>query len=296
MDLRQLRYFITIFEEGQITKAAKKLHMAQPPLSNQLKMMEVELSCKLFDRNGRNLEPTESGLTLYAKGKKLLSDFEDTIFEVKEVGEGLKGVLSIGADQTCLSYVSEKVSLMREIYPDLRFKIIEGDSFFLKERLLQKDIDLAFLQQPIVDEQFLSINLPPEDFVLATPEKWYIENPIQIKKLKGFPFLSFYRNRNCSTFQIIIDEFNRHNITPNIIFECIDLTMVSSLIGEGLGVTILPKSSLSKFKVKGVKIVEFADCNIQSRATIIWQKDRYLPQHAANFLKLFTKVLEPSLP
>ena len=129
MDLRQLRYFITIFEEGQITKAAKKLHMAQPPLSNQLKMMEVELSCKLFDRNGRNLEPTESGLTLYAKGKKLLSDFEDTIFEVKEVGEGLKGVLSIGADQTCLSYVSEKVSLMREIYPDLRFKIIEGDSF-----------------------------------------------------------------------------------------------------------------------------------------------------------------------
>ena len=288
MDLRQLNYFITIVEEGQITKAAKKLHMAQPPLSHQLKMMEEELNCKLFDRNGRTLELTESGKVLYKKGKILLSNFEDTISEIKEVGEGLKGVLSIGADQTCLSYLPEKISIMRERYPNLCFKIIEGDTYFLTESLLHKEIDVAILQQPIEDENFLSLGLAIEEFVLATPAQWDLESPISMEDLKDMPFLSFYRNRNCSTFRIIIEEFKRHGFEPNIICECIDITMVSSLISVGLGVTILPKSSLDKFSIDGIKIIEFSNCNIQSKATIVWAKERYLAKHAVNFLELFT--------
>ncbi|MFJ7953027.1 LysR family transcriptional regulator [Lysinibacillus sp. NPDC096418] len=288
MDLRQLNYFITIVEEGQITKAAKKLHMAQPPLSHQLKMMEEELNCKLFDRNGKSLELTESGKILYKKGKVLLSNFEDTITEIKEVGGGLKGVLSIGADQTCLSYLPEKISIMREKYPNLCFKIIEGDTLFLTESLLHKEIDIAILQQPIEDENFLSLGLATEEFVLATPEQWGLESPILMEDLKDIPFLSFYRHRNCSTFRFITDEFKRHGFEPNIICECIDIAMVSSLISEGIGVTILPKTSLDKFSSKGIKIIEFSNCSIQSKATIIWPKERYLAKHAMNFLELFT--------
>lgn len=287
MDLRQLNYFITIVEEKQITKAAKKLHMAQPPLSNQLKIMEEELNCKLLDRNGRTLELTEPGKVLYEKGKKLLANFDDTISEIKEVGEGLKGVLSIGADQTCLSYIPDKIKIMRELYPNLSFKIIEGDTFFLTESLLRKEIDIAILQQPIEDENFLSVGLEVEEFVLATPAQWNLKNPIPMEDLKNIPFLSFYRHRNCSTFRIITDEFKSHGFEPNIICECIDIAMVFSLISEGLGVTILPKTSPNKFSTDGIKIIELSNCNIQSKATIVWPKDRYLAKHAINFLELF---------
>ncbi len=289
MDLRQLNYFITIVEEKQITKAAKRLHMAQPPLSNQLKIMEEELNCKLLDRNGRTLELTEPGKVLYEKGKALLANFKDTISEIKEVGEGLKGVLSIGSDQTCLSYLPEKIKLMRERYPNLCFKIIEGDTFFLTKSLLNKEIDLAILQQPIEDKKFFSIGLEFEEFVLATPTHWNLPNPIRMEDLKDLPFLSFYRHPSCSTFRIIIDEFKNHGFEPNIICECIDIAMVISLISEGLGITILPKTSLDKFPIKGIKIIRFANCNIQSKANIIWPKDRYLAKHAMNFLELFTE-------
>jgi len=288
MDLRRLKYFITIAEEGQITKAAKKLHMAQPPLSHQLKMMEESLNCKLFERNGKTLELTGPGKVLYEKGKILLSNFEDTIAEIKEVGAGLRGVLSIGADQTCLSYLPEKISIMREQYPNLCFKIIEGDTFFLTESLLNKEIDIAILQQPIEDEKFLSLGLAVEEFVLATPAQWNLKSPILMEDLKDMPFLSFYRHRNCSTFRFITDEFKRHGFEPNIICECTDIAMVSSLISEGLGVTILPKTSLDKFLINGIKIIEFSNCNIQSKATIIWPKERYIEKHAVNFLQLFT--------
>ncbi|MGE7093979.1 LysR family transcriptional regulator [Lysinibacillus sp. NPDC048646] len=287
MDLRQLNYFITIVEEGQITKAAKKLHMAQPPLSQQLKMMEEELNCKLLDRNGRTLDMTGPGKVLYEKGKTLLSNFEDTITEIKEVGEGLKGVLSIGADQTCLSYLPEKITIMRERYPDLCFKIIEGDTLFLTESLLSKEIDVAILQQPIEDDNFFSLGLDVDEFVLATPSQWNLKSPIRMEDLRDIPFLSFYRHQNCSTLRIIIDEFKSHGFEPNIICECIDIAMVSSLIGEGIGVTILPKTSLDKFSTDGIKIIKFANCNIKSKSTIIWPKERYLAKSALNFLELF---------
>lgn len=288
MDLRRLKYFITIAEEGQITKAAKKLHMAQPPLSHQLKMMEEGLNCKLFDRNGKTLELTESGKLLYKKGKILLADFEDTITEIKDVGEGLRGVLSIGADQTCLSYLPEKISIMRKQYPNIHFKIIEGDTFFLTESLLKKEIDVAILQQPIGDDKFQSLGLAVESFVLATPAQWNLPSPIMMEDLKEMPFLSFYRSRNCSTFRFITDEFKRHGFEPSIICECIDIAMVSSLISEGLGVTILPKTSLDKFLIDGIKIIQLANCNIQSKATIIWPKDRYMEKYVMNFLQLFS--------
>ncbi|MFP7225417.1 LysR family transcriptional regulator [Priestia filamentosa] len=76
MDLRQLRYFTAIAEEKQITRAAKKLHMAQPPLSHQLKLLEQELGVLLLERNGKEMELTEAGKTLYKRGKDLIEKLE----------------------------------------------------------------------------------------------------------------------------------------------------------------------------------------------------------------------------
>ena len=96
MDLRNLRYFVTVAEELNITRAAEKLHMSQPPLSAQLKSLEEELDTVLFVRGKRRLKLTESGQLLYRRAKEILSLAEKTQSEVHSMGEGMRGTISIG--------------------------------------------------------------------------------------------------------------------------------------------------------------------------------------------------------
>lgn len=96
MDIKQLKYFIAIAEEGSISKAAKRLHMAQPPLSQQLKALEAELGIELFERHTRKLEITSAGQAMYHKAKQILQLMDITIKEVKDINDGLAGKLSIG--------------------------------------------------------------------------------------------------------------------------------------------------------------------------------------------------------
>ena len=93
MDIRQLRYFLTIAQEGQITRAAKQLNMEQPPLSRQLKLMEEELGVLLFERSGKQLQLTHAGELLQNRAASLLNQFNETLTEVKEIHAGIRGML-----------------------------------------------------------------------------------------------------------------------------------------------------------------------------------------------------------
>ena len=96
MDLRTLRYFIVAAEELNITRAAEKLHMSQPPLSAQIKSLEEELGTELFIRGKRHLKLTESGQILYRRAKEIISLSEKTQSELQSMGEGIRGTIAIG--------------------------------------------------------------------------------------------------------------------------------------------------------------------------------------------------------
>src|SRR4051812_49134326 len=96
MDIKQLRYFIAIAEEKNITAAANVLHMSQPPLSMQLKQLEEELGVKLFERNGKSMELTDKGNVLYNRALSLVNSVEEIKNELQETEEGKRGVLAVG--------------------------------------------------------------------------------------------------------------------------------------------------------------------------------------------------------
>ena len=96
MDIRSLQYFITVAEELNITKAAEKLHMSQPPLSAQIKGLEAELGTQLFIRGNRRLKLTECGQLLYRRAKEIISLTDKTKSEIHSMGEGVRGTISIG--------------------------------------------------------------------------------------------------------------------------------------------------------------------------------------------------------
>ena len=130
MDIKQLINFITIVEEGNITKAAQKLHISQPPLSNQLKALEEELGVKLVERGSRKVTLTDVGNLLYKRGKDMVDVFESTLNEIEDFKSGIEGVLKIGAVSTCNQFIPNKlISPYAKQYPKVKFELYEGNTY-----------------------------------------------------------------------------------------------------------------------------------------------------------------------
>lgn len=288
MDIRQLRYFFTIAQEGQITRAAKKLHMAQPPLSQQLKLLEQELGVQLLERNGRKLELTEAGSVLFKKAQELLNQFDEAIIEVKEVGTGLKGTLSIGSVKSSFSHLPERLRLFREKYPLVTFRLHEGDSFRLAQSIKNREIELAIVRLPLEMEDFSSLPLPTDKFVAVLPnESADNRTMIPMKELANAPLMLLQRIKGLGLYEQVIDGFKKHGLKPNIICDCPDAAMLLSLVRSGVGFTLLPKSTLIALPLNGIKIVDIEDSTITSDSAVIWLKNRSLSKVAMHFLETF---------
>ncbi|MEB3100492.1 LysR family transcriptional regulator [Ferviditalea candida] len=288
MDLRQIRYFVTIAKEGQITRAAQKLNMAQPPLSQLLRQMEEELNTPLLERNGRNLELTEAGRILRQKGEILLQQFAETLREVKETGEGMRGTLAIGTVISSLSHLPPKIVQFRSRYPEVTYKIERGDTSTLSALLINRDIEVAIVRLPVDSDQFEVLRLPDEPYVLLAPEDWYgSETSLRMEQLERVPLLLLHRTNIRGVYEIIVNECRRAGFEPNIVAECADPTILITLVGAGIGATILSKSALSLFPLRNIKIIELENCSIQSEAAVIWLKDRYLSKAAQRFVEMF---------
>ena len=150
MEIRRIKYFVSIVEEGQISLAAKKLNMAQPPLSQQLKVLEEELNTMLFERHTRKLILTDEGKFLYEKSLEILEMIEKTKQEMKEISSGIAGTLSIGIIPSLgAELIPKKVKDFHKKYPKVRFKVWEGDSNRMMELIEKRIVELGIVRLPI---------------------------------------------------------------------------------------------------------------------------------------------------
>lgn len=294
MDMRQLKYFLTIAREGQITRAAKLLNIEQPPLSRQLKQMEEELGVKLFDRHGKGLQLTDAGYVLKQKAEALLSQFNETIEEIKELEQGVRGVLSIGAVFSCISLLPHPIEQFRRQYPQVSFKILEGDHYYLGEQLEKRAIDLVFARLPfeaLTDPKQLAVMpLPSDPFVVVIPTKWSdyaATTSFRIEELINLPLLTLKTDQTTHMHEQVLAACRKHNFEPSIICECSSVAITIALIAEGIGVSLLPRSVMSSFKDPRVRMIPLVDVELQSEIGIVWLKDHYLPNSARYFIDSF---------
>ncbi|GAA0437354.1 MAG: LysR family transcriptional regulator [Bacillota bacterium] len=289
MEIRHLRYFQAIANEGQITRAANKLHMAQPPLSQSLKSLEEELGVKLLERNGRKMELTDAGTVLYNKINELFDTLEETITEVKETGTGTKGSISLGCVKTCFSHIPRQIKLFQEKYPHVHFYLKEGDSYSLAEQLSNRDIDIAIIRLPLEMQAFNSLSLPDEKYIVVMPEQWCESSMIAttMRQLSTFPLLLLHRISGIGQYELILDQFESFNLHPKIVCECPDVDMILQLVSEEVGATIVPESTLSGHQLRGLKTLTIEDNTIISQSSLIWLKDRYLSKSTRRFIELF---------
>ncbi|WZY00591.1 LysR family transcriptional regulator [Bacillus sp. FSL W7-1360] len=290
MDMKQLKYFYTIACEGQVTKAAKKLHMAQPPLSQQLKLLEQELGVTLFERHRRTMTLTQAGEVLFTKAERLLQEMEEIRMEVRDRGEGLSGTLAIGTVKSCFAYLPAQMQQFRTQYPNVRFSLHDGDSYRISELVKNRTVELGLVRLPLPLSEFAHIRLPDEPFVVVFPAGWRLPqsgNSLSMADLREVPLLLLHRVHGTGQYEMVLDACRAHQFEPNVVCECPDVTLLLALVANGVGATIVPKSTLETFRPPGVEVFSLVDTTLEAKAAIIWLSGWYLSKQARRLIARF---------
>lgn len=286
MDIKQLSYFIAIVEEGNISAAAKKLHMAQPPLSNQLKLLEEELGVKLIERGARKVSLTDVGEILYKRAKHIVELTNATVTEIDDFEKGIQGTLRLGTiSSSGTALLNNRIIDFNKKYPQVKFEIHEGNTYELIDMLNSGIIEVGVVRTPFNSQKFGCVYLAPEPMIAVMSKDYDIGqsgNTIHLKDLEKKPLIIYRRFE-----KMLLSEFQTREIEPNIF--CINDDARTTLLWAraGLGVGIVPKSAVSFEFSKNITYKIIMEESLKTKIGAIWMKERYLSTSAKCFLEFF---------
>lgn len=290
MDIRQLRYFIAIVEERSISAAARRLHLSQPPLSQQLRAMEEELGAILLERNRKYMELTDAGRTLYSYALQMDQLMQEAELEVKEVGNGVNGKLTIGVNTFSVADLPEILHQFQKQYPKVTYKIQQNESAQLCQLVRDRAIELAFIRLPLELEDFSILHLYTEPFYLITSQKQKrFEHEVTIADMTGERLL-LPSTHGLGIHYLIMEAFSRNRLHAPVIGECSDIALLMDLVSSDFCSSIVPETLLHRhkgFAIHAHKISPTA--GMSSPLGLIWLKNHRLSSTAQNFIDLFTK-------
>ena len=287
MDLKQLQYFLTIVEEGSITAAAARLHVTQPPLSQQLKKLEKEFNVVLFERDSRNLQLTAVGQMFADRARQLLALSNVIQKEIVDFSSGYKGNLYIGITPTAVPLVlSPKIAEFHQNYPMINFEFFEGNSAYIHVLVQKGIIDIGIIRSPFHLQGIKYLKKEPEPMVaVMSPEyNWSDCVSCSVDELDGKQLIIYRR------YESILNEvFNLHNVLPRIICKAERSSSALRAAESGLGIALLPSGATQMAQEKIVQKILADDC-LYTSPMAIWAYDHYLNKSAMAFLDYFRSL------
>ncbi len=284
MDLQQLKYFCTIVENGQISIAAAKLHITQPPLTRQLKLLEEELNVDLFIRNGRNLILTDVGYMLYKKAKDILRSVEDTEHDVMLMHRRKINTLHLGCIDSLSSYVFRTfLHKYSGNNTHVCFDFYTGDNEDIVEKLTDQSIEIGIVHSPFYQEDIYSSKILKDPMIAVIPQAISAHTgDITMQNLANYPLLI---HKNYQSF--LENSLKKHHTPTHHIHITNDFSLSYDWVKYNLGIVICPKSSFVNKNIHHVSYCNIIDDDIPSiESYIIWSKKHHLSQTAENFLSL----------
>ncbi|PKR85789.1 LysR family transcriptional regulator [Heyndrickxia camelliae] len=286
MDIRQLRYFIAIVEERKISAAAERLHISQPPLSQHLKSMEDELGSKLVERSGKYFEVTEAGKALYKYALRMTQLMEEAKMEVKEVGNGVNGRLTIGINTFSVVEFPELLYKFKKQFPKVTYKIQQNESAHLCKLVRERIVELAIIRLPLELDNFSVLHLHSEPFYFITANKQkHLGDEITLEEIQNYSML-LPSTEGLGVHYLIMEAFSRYQINPNIIGECSDINLLMDLISTDFGAGIVPETILKRHKGYPIYAHKISSSILSASVGLIWLKNHYLSKTAQNFVDL----------
>jgi len=256
VDLRQLRYFVAVAEEGHITRAAEKLGIQQPPLSRLIGNIERDLDVRLFVRRPRGVELTEAGLAFYREACGVLAGFDQAIETTKSTARGERGRICVGVTPTgpFVPFVPRIMHEFREKFPNVNFTLEERLSSELIDLVRSGRVDAAFLWTPRA-EGLASMPLLDDPLVIALPAAHpltkTIGGPIPVKSLANETFIVYGRKDGFGLYAASIVACRAAGFSPKFGPESPRLASALNLVAAGLGIFFVP-SSIQRINMHGV--------------------------------------------
>ena len=242
-------YFCTIVEQGQISRAARVLNMAQPPLSQRLRELEDEFGCKLFLRKGHTLTLTEAGQVLYQRAREILRSVEETRSEVIRVASQTEPALRIGLSPTCKSFLLSRFRALHAWFPERQIGLIAGDSSYLETLLLAGKLDIALMQPPMQAEKFAIYPIMTSKTVAVAAQGILpaTVRSLSLAELSRHPLLLLRRSVGVGSYERLLQSMHDAGLNPWVAFYSSDVELLLDLLNQGFaGVAVVPESETAK--------------------------------------------------
>ncbi|WP_271001552.1 LysR family transcriptional regulator [Listeria seeligeri] len=292
MEIRMLKYFLTVAEEQNITQAAKKLHITQPTLSRQIKDFEANLQTALFVRKNKKLYLTEPGLFLKKRAEEILELDEKTEQEFAKYQNALlKGQISIGCVEASNShFLAEMLEEMIADHPQVTFNIYSGTSNDIKERLDKGLLDIALLIEPVLADNYHKLVLPDKEvWGLLISTEYFLTNQqhVSAKEILGVPLIWSGRkevqNMLCSWGGFVEEDLNvvgKYNLIFNVI----------SLVENKVGAAFAIRGAIDNRK-NNTKFLPLTP-KLETNCVLIWKKETILSDTVVTFIQKIENALK----
>lgn len=291
MNFKQMAYFVAVAEELHFGRAAERLDMAQPPLSRQIKQIEVELEANLFNRGRSAITLTQAGERLLERSKSILAQLDDTKLEVRRLGQGAEGRLRIGfVGSATYGIVPSIIKSFRATYPLVNMNLIPLNNAQLQRQLVSRMIDVAFARPALTDSVFATKKLVDEYLIMAVPDTLAVG-------IGGVTDLSMLATQNLILYpeyprpsyaDVVLDACNQAGSdVPNRVFT-MDLQTALSLVAIGEGICIVPASVGSATR-NGIKFLKIQPEIGRTAISINYRLDEQ-GVHVQNFVKVAQSI------
>lgn len=256
MDLKQLRYFVAVAEERNFSRAAQRLHLSQPPLSQQIAALEADLGVRLFDRTNRGATLTVAGAALYVEARAVLSRVTQLRDRVRDAGQGLTGTLAVGfvtiADYGALP---PALKAFRASWPRVEVQLHELTTDAQVQALQSGRLDLGIALGPLEETALSFQRLHREPLALAVPVQprgARGDSPVDLRAFADAEFIVPPRELAPGLYDLILATCRAAGFSPRITQQARQMQTVVSLVACGLGVALVP-ASMRRLRLAGVR-------------------------------------------
>ncbi|PYI77727.1 MAG: hypothetical protein DMF01_00490 [Verrucomicrobia bacterium] len=294
MELHQLRYFVAVADEGNFSRAAAKVRVAQPSLSQQIRKLEAEIGQPLFDRLPRSVVLTEAGRCLLEYARQILASIDDARRSVDELKGKIAGDVAVGAIPTVAPYVlPELVITFQKHYPDVTLHIVEDATAGITRRIEAGELDVALAstcqQSPTLRVELLGkeplLALVPEGHPLAK------QTVITFDDLKSQRFLLLHE-MHCLSQQVhhLLESRRLH---PEVALAGSQLSTIANMVAAEIGVSIVPQMMVKHHATPGCVSLPFAPPVPERELNVLYNPLRFQSKAAAAFRQEATAALSP---
>ena len=279
MDLRQLRYFVTVAEELHFTRAARRLRVAQPTLSHQIRVLEKELGVTLLKRSNRKVELTHAGQIFLDEAKRLLTNAHEAVKAVQSAQAGRLGRLTVVCGPTATyTGLLGMLELYRQQSPLVDVHLLESPVADAVVAVEQREADVG-LVVPYFESSLLKRETVLEVPLLAALPKTHplaSAGAVSLKQLSGDSFVLFGQRRGSDFYRRVLVICHTCGFTPRVLESLEHIDTLFYLVGAGYGVSLLPRT-LEPAAHAGVALVPLREPTATVEVGMIWRFDQTSP-------------------